>query len=189
MGIKFKDYIKEEASTSLMEARMTGLVYMLENVDMMNESAQADEALLEGVNDYLKKMGVKAERTKGLIDYFKSIGSGVGSIFMALIKGDAEKAKAILKTVSKADVIDFLMKLDLGTLHIFMSTVHTIEAWTGYNLEADIKQRIDQAKDIYQTIKQALNKVKENIVKVLNPKQHKSALSNIKRLEKQVLPA
>jgi len=189
MGIKFKDYLKEENASEMMEARIAGLVYMLENVDMMNESSESDEELLEGVKEYLKKAGFKAERTKGLIDYFKSIGTGVGGIFMALIKGDTGKAKEILKTVSKADVIDFLMKLDLGTLHLFMGTVHTIEAWTGWELEAAIQKHVQGAKDIYQTIKIALGKVKDNIVKVLEPKQHKSALSNIQRLEKQILPA
>jgi len=185
--MSFKSYINESRTLTEMESNIIVMAYLLEeNLDNMNETDYV--MLAEGINDKLGKVGLKLHKGKGIIDYIKDFTMGVGRLFLALMKGDKNKAKEILKTVSKEDVLDFLYKLDLGTLHLITGPLHTIDAWTGWDLGVKVKQKMEKAKDIYQEIKHALQTVKQKIKTAFDKKVAPKLISKIGEIEKVVAP-
>ena len=167
--------VKYLALTELMEMDSSAL-----NESTINETA---ENIVEGLNDKLNKLGLKIHKGSGILDYIKSFATGVGKVFLALIKGDTVKAKEILKTLKKEDVLDFIYKLDLGTLHLFTGPLHMIDAWTGWDLSANIKTHMAKAQSLAQVFKDAVIKLKDTIVNGFSGKQQKNLMKHAQALE------
>ncbi len=139
------------------------------------------------INDLLKKSGLHLAKNKGLLSYMKDIGTGVAKLIFAGIKGDKEAIKAVMKTVKKEAVLDFILKLDMATLHIITSPIHTIDAITGWHLWANVQSAVANAKDIIAKIKTAINTVKHEIGKVMKDnKLVQRHTKNLDNLEKAV---
>ena len=161
--MSLKNYMNESQELNEMETRMFILVNLLEqDLNSINESSA--EMLVESISDKLDKVGLKLHKGKGILSYVKSFTGGAGKVMLALFKGDAKKAKEILKTVEKEDVLDFLYKLDLGTLHLITGPLHTIDAWTGWDLSVKMKSHMQKASSVFDQLKDALRNVKQKIV-------------------------
>jgi len=158
----FKNYINESQELNEFESRMFVLANLMEeDLNSLNESSA--EMLAEGIKDKLDKAGLKLHKGKGILDYIKNFTKGTGKLMLALFKGDTKKAKEILKTIEKEDILDFLYKLDLGTLHLVTGPLHTIDAWTGWDLSVKMKDHMQKASGVWDQLKDALHNVKQKI--------------------------
>lgn len=146
------------------------------------------DTLNEGkINDLLKKSGLHIGKNKGLISYMRDIGAGVAKIIFAAIKGDKEAIKDVMKTVSKEAVLDFILKLDMATLHIITTPIHTIDAITGWHLWANVKKAAEGAKTIIVKIKDAINTVKLEVGKIIKDRNVLTKhTKNLQSLEAQL---
>ncbi len=165
------------------ETRFFILATLLEkDLNVLNESSI--ESITEGIDDTLSKMGLKIHKGKGILDYVSSFVKGSGKVFLAMLKGDTKSAKEILQSVSKEDVLDFLYKLDLGTLHLITGPLHTIDAWTGWDLSVKMKRQMQKAGDIFTEIKATLSSVKQKIVTAFGTKKSAVMVSKLSDIEK-----
>jgi len=191
--MKFKTFIKESNESKEIQEKVALLLYMTENMDMINESydmenlTEAQETLmLEGIKDWFEKVGLTFEKGDGIIDYISQFLVGAGKIVLAAIKGDKKKIKEIASGLKKEKVIDFLLKLDVVSLHIVTEPIHIIDAVTGWDLMADIKKYADSAEDKIKIFYKAMKKVKDTLTDLFNGNKQKRMLSYATKLEKSV---
>jgi len=187
---KFSEYMSEKALVEEMEDKIGLMLYMAEKSDIIAESYDFENltesqriVLEEGVNDWLNKVGLKLHKTKGIIDYLADFTKGTGKVLMSAIKGDKEAVKEQLKNVKKEEVLDFLLKLDMATLHIVTGPIHLIDAVTGWDLMANVKAVAKTATDKLKEFYQAMKKVKETITTVLQGTKQKKMLQLATNLE------
>jgi hypothetical protein len=141
---------------------------------------ESDELFEGAVSKFLEKLGLTVHKTKGLVDYVAGFTKGLGQIIIAAAKGDKERVKQIEHSVKKEDVIDFLLKLDMATLHLVSGPIHFIDAITGWDLWANVKSTAQKGKSVLDMIKKEIDTVvtmvktyiydprKETMVKTLN---------------------
>ncbi|URC15132.1 hypothetical protein GD1_8 [Paraglaciecola Antarctic GD virus 1] len=178
--------VKSDGSNlSEVDMQIHAIAYLASVDDVLVES---EDFLVEGLNDYLGKIGLKVHKAKGLIDYAKDFLIGTGKLFLLIIKGDKEQAKELLKTVKKEDVLDFLYKLDLATLHLVTGPIHFIDAVTGWDLAVKTKTVVKSSTDLIKELVTSLIKVKDHVGKVLSGKRQKRALNGISTLEDAIVP-
>jgi len=177
MGFKgYKQNINESINY---QTKLQTLIYLSEqDLDSMNESD-----LNEGVNDWLGKVGLKLHKGDGILDYIKQFTTGSGKLVMAALKGDKDKVKEIARSLDRSKVIDFLLKLDMATLHLVTGPIHFVDAVTGWDLMANLKGAAKQAKNLVDVFKDAILKVKDSAMELFSGKQQQRVLSNIKRIE------
>lgn len=170
METKYKTFLTESKLGLTTQEKIISLLVLMEHLDTLDLMSESiDEQLVtiaEGINDHLNKVGFKLHKSKGILDYIKSFVGGVGKVMFHIIKGDLDKAKEIIKELTKEDILDFLYKLDLGTLHLFTGPIHMIDAWTGWDLAVNLKSHIEKGEGITDIIKKELQKVKEYINKL-----------------------
>lgn len=170
METKYKTFLTESKLGLTTQEKIISLLVLMEHLDTLDLMSESiDEQLVtiaEGINDHLNKVGFKLHKSKGILDYIKSFAGGVGKVMFHIIKGDLDKAKELIKSISKEDILDFLYKLDLGTLHLFTGPIHIIDAWTGWDLAVNIKSHMEKGERITDIIKKELQKVKEYISKL-----------------------
>lgn len=127
----FKQFIKEENS-------LEELCYLI---------SLEDEILTEAIDmkPLLKKMGLKAHKEKGLIDVLISSGKIMSRFFVALLKaatGNEEAKKTVKelsrKEISRSDIMNVLIKVDLITLHAITLPLHVLDAITGWEVVPDL---------------------------------------------------
>ena len=174
---------KEFKSLNEMADKIALLMYLSENKEMINESYDMErlteaqeEALVESINDWLGKVGMKLHKGDGIIDYLKGFTKGAGEMIMAAIKKDEKKVKEIAGRMDKAKVVDFLLKLDMATMHIVTGPIHFIDAVTGWDLMANIKHAAEGAKDMLKIFYDAMGKVKDSIKHVLDGSKQRQML-------------
>jgi len=177
--MKFKNYIEQKDY----QTKIAGLIYLAENINTLNE---AD--LNEGLNDWLNKIGLDAKKEKGLINYFWNFTKGAGKLVLAAIRKDKEEVKNIASTINQKDCINFILKLDLATLHIITTPLHFIEAVTGWSIEPIVKDKLKSANDKLKIFFNAIGTVKDSIIKLANPKKTKSYLKLVGKLQNAVPP-
>ena len=188
--MKFKQYIEDKKITEDMQDKIMLLMYLSENEDNLNESydfntlTEAQELeLVEGVDDWLGKIGMKLHKGDGLIDYLVGFTKGAGQLIMAAIKKDEKKVKEIASRMNKAKVIDFLLKLDMATMHVVTGPIHFIDAVTGWDMMADLKHTAEGAKDKLKAFYNAMKKVKDSITVVLSGDKKQKMLKAASRIE------
>ena len=153
------------------------------DLDYINESDNF-ELLEEGVNDILKKFGLELEKkSPGVIEYIAKFAKGAGQMVYYGIKGDKNKVKALAKSITKEEVIDFLLKLDLVTLHMVTGPIHFIDGLTGWSLEANVDKIKKKSISIIDSIKKAIKAVKDKITGAFAPKLQPLAISKLNDLE------
>lgn len=174
--IKYSEYME---LTNEMEDRISLLMFLSENSQTINESnlsRMSERQVAEGVNDWLNKVGMKLHKGDGIIDYLRGFTKGAGKLIMAAIKKDKEEVKRIAGTLDKAKVVDFLLKLDMATMHIVTGPIRFIDAVTGWDLMANLKHVAVKAVDMLKIFYDAINKVKSSINHVLSGDKQKSML-------------
>jgi len=183
--MSLKNYMNESQQLNEIETKMFVLSCLLEeDLNTLNESSA--EMLAEGITDKLGKAGLKLHKGKGILTYIKDFTMGAGKVFLAMIKGDVKKAKEILKTVEKEDILDFLYKLDLGTLHLVTGPLHTIDAWTGWDLSIKMKDHMQKASSIFDQIKDALRNVKQKIVSAFDKNISSKLVTQVDKIEQAI---
>lgn len=172
---RFRTHLNEKIDQESLELGLLEMAMLMDedfNIDMINESTILDEGKLQDIKNLftkanldkgLDKAGFKLHRGKGILGYLSSAGVGVAKLMIAGIRGDKEAAMKIVKSVKKKDVLDFLYKLDLGTLHLFTGPVHWIDAWTGWDLTVVMKTAGQKAAQIADIVKQSVDKIKTTI--------------------------
>jgi hypothetical protein len=187
--VKFKQYLEEKKLSEEFQDKIMLLIYLSEN-DNLNESYNLEILtesqkleLIEGVNDWLNKVGLKLHKGDGIIDYLIGFSKGAGQLIMAAIKKDEKKVKEIASKMSKEKVIDFLLKLDMATMHVVTGPIHFIDAVTGWDLMADLKGAAETAKDKLNAFYNAMKKVKDSIAVVLSGDKKQKMLKAASRIE------
>lgn len=194
--IGFKEYnesIAQKQMTETIQDKIALLTYIVENDKMLNESydienlTEAQEVLIvEGVNGWLGKIGMKLHKGDGIISYIKQFVGGAGKLILAAIKGDKEEVKKIASSLEKAEVVDFLLKLDMVTLHLLSAPIHFIHGITGWDLEADLKHMVKGTKGVIDTVKKAFSTIKNNIKYLFG--DNTEGLNAVNNLELALIP-
>jgi len=174
------------------EIAMTSLIDMIsihfddgqleEDIENQNEEI-LDEGVKDKVNDIIAKAGFHVKKKKGLIGHLMAAGKGVGKLFVALINKDADAAKAVLKGLRKEDVLDFLLDLDMATLHIVSGPIHTLDAITGWHIWANVKEKAKGAKI---AVLDPIKKLKEYLVTVYDNAKAKVYSKYVSQMEKDL---
>jgi len=145
--MNFQDYITEELDRDTIS--IIELASFIEDYPEMNE-AMSDWA--DKLKTVLDKMGLHA--TKGNTGLLQMIGKASARIskllwhaFMATTTGKQEHKDKVIEIskqeVSKEDLMNFLMKIDLLTLHVISGPIHIIDALTGWHIGPKILQGVD----------------------------------------------
>jgi hypothetical protein len=191
--IKFKEFnesLKNKDLTEEIQDKIVLLMYMSENEDMINESYDLEnlteaqeEMIVEGINNWLEKVGMKLHKGDGILDYLLQFGKGIGKLIMAGIKRDEKRVKEIASEFTKEKVIDFLLKLDMATMHIVTGPIHFIDAITGWDLMSNLKHAAEDAKDKLKSFYKAMKNVKDSIASVLGGHRQKNMMRVATNLE------
>ena len=171
---ELKELQESKTLTEDMEDKISILLYLTEAQEVL---------ILEDVHSWLDKVGLKIHKGTGLLDYMKAFAVGAGKIFIAAIKKDEEEVKKIAATLQKAHVIDFLLKLDMATMHIVTGPIHFVDAVTGWDLMANIKKASAGAKSRLKAFYAALKSVKDSVVAVLDGAKQKKMLSKVDAID------
>ena len=188
--MQFKNFINESRST---QEKIALMLYMVENDDLINESynleklsEDQEEALFEDIKSWMKKVGLNFEKKDGLIDYLAQFSIGAGKIILAAIKGDKEKVKQIAASLTRAKIVDFLLKLDVITLHIITEPIHIIDAVTGWELMADIERAAFGVSQQVKIFHAALKQVKDSVTRMLTGKSRTKTLQYVSKLNNSI---
>jgi len=141
----------------------------------LNEKELTEANILDGIKTVfnnvetgLDKIGMKLHHGKGLLDYAKSIAGFSGKMIIAALKKDKEEILKISQSFEKSEFIDFLLKLDMVTMHIFTGPIHMIDAVTGWDLMANIKSHAHKAESLIDTISKTIEELKKDLVVFLD---------------------
>ena len=189
----FKSYIietqKEQVQTSVLS-----YLFLMENIEQISQVDNLNESdiisLEEGFGDFLAKLGLKAHKGKGLIDYAKQFAKGAGKLIIAATQGDKKKVKEIANSIEKEDVINFIMQLDQATLHIITGPLHFIDAVTGWHIGANLKHAGTKVKDILKQIWEYLTALKSKIPQIFDTEKEQKLLGHLQDIENSLpIPA
>ena len=176
----FKEY--QNTNNKDVTESLSVLLYLSEqNLDTMNE-----EDLLEGFSDWLNKFGLKVHKSKGVIDYIKQFTGMAGRMVLAAIKGDAEKVKEIALELNKEDFVDFLLKLDLITLHLVTGPIHFIDGLTGWDISANLKHVASTSKQYMKLIYDGIENVKHGVKNLFSKNKQKKLMKRIQHIEQGI---
>lgn len=135
----------------------------------------------------LGKAGLHRHKGKGLISYVMSAGKGVGKMMLALIKGDKETVKELAQSVKKADVVDFLLKLDTVTQHLVTGPIHTLDAITGWHIGANLEHAIKGKDGIIAKIKGAIGTIRGNLSGLMDKTREALFNKGMDKLEAEIV--
>jgi len=156
-----KEAIKNIQNQQMAENVLVAMM-VLEKLD----NKKMNENLNEGAEEILKKFGIEFEKkSPGVIEYVMKFSKGVGQFIYYAVKKDKGKIKELMDTFKKEDFVDFLLKLDMLTLHMITGPIHLVNAVTGWDLEANIKKIKDKAEDSIEMVKKTLSILKQDIIK------------------------
>ena len=178
--MKFKEFKELQEQTDVILAFM----YVLDNPSL-NESilTESDEQITEGINDWLGKAGLKLHKGKGLIDYVKNFSTGAGKLIIAAFKQDKEEVKRIADTFKKEEVVDFLLKLDMATMHLVTGPIHFVDAVTGWDLMANISAVAKKAEKGINVFKKAIKTVKDSVLNILDGSKQARVIKVVQKIE------
>lgn len=154
--MRFKKYLYEDDIEKIIEVAI-----------FMEEFNYLDEGigdLKNKIKNLLPKIGLRVEKKEeGLIQILAKSGKTLAKFFWYALKssmGDVEAKKKVKelskKEVKKEEILDFLLKLDMVTLHLLSEPVHMIEALTGWKLEAFIMKYEKEIKNFTEKVDKAL---------------------------------
>lgn len=146
-----------------MKTLMEIAMFMEEDVAVINEAGFDIKGKL---NSAMKMLGIHGHKTgDGVIQVALKSGKILAELLWYTIKaatGD-EKAKAKVKElanteITKEQVLDFLLKLDMLSLHAISGPLHMLDALTGWHIWAHVKKTVEpvakRAKVAIENLKQ-----------------------------------
>jgi len=153
---KFKEFIDNNEELNKNAIKLIEVWYFSEY-----GRNELNESVFQDLKSLLVKFGIKTKNNqKGLIQIFAKASKNVGLLLYYAFKvatGDdsyKDKLKEIANTkITKHDVLDVLLKLDVLTLHMLSEPVHIIDAITGWNIFDEVKQRL---KNVDEKAKEAI---------------------------------
>jgi uncharacterized protein YebE (UPF0316 family) len=170
------------------------ILSLVETMDRCNSLTENNaiymaEGIMKSVKKYMGKIGLDIEKdSKGVIDYILSFGKGVGRMFVALLSGDIDTAKLLLQDIKKEDVIDFILKLDMVTVHLLSGPLHILHGLTGWEILPKIEKKIENAtKGVMQMLFDAIKKARLAITKVFSPNKQAKLMGHLKKIENQAI--
>jgi len=134
---------------------------LIQEDDLMNEAF--DLSLLKtGGKALMKGLGLHASKSgDGLIQMALKSGKLMAEFVWHILKAAAGnkdskiRVKEIANTqISKEDFMNFLLKLDMATLHMVTGPLHMLDAITGWHIGVHIKSKVG---DIMIKAKEAIN--------------------------------
>lgn len=155
--MRLEQYLKEETERDT--ALLLELAIFMEEYDEMNEAVGNIGKKLKGAFD---KLGLHVDTGgTGIIQVLMKGGKSIAQMLWyaaKAVKGDTsakEKVKEIANTeITKAQMMDFLLKLDMLTLHAITGPIHIIDALTGWHIGTHLKKG---AKTVADRIKVAVD--------------------------------
>jgi hypothetical protein len=149
--MKYYNYLKKDEIDVIMLIEAMVLMDSLEcNEGLKDDFQTMMKKLKDKFNKVIKKTGLHIEKSDGLIQQLIKAGGNVGKliyyVFMAYYNNDNEmkkKAQEIASSVTKEQIMDFLLKLDTVTLHLLTGPIHTLDALTGLHIWPNIKDKIE----------------------------------------------
>ena len=185
----FKEYLYEKELPIQVQSYVL-FEAIIEYMDtQLNESSRDElQTLLnEGLIDkFLDKIGIEVEKTEGLIHYFAKFTKGVGKAIYCAILKDKQCVQDVIDQFSKEQFIDFLMKLDLATLHMITGPLHFIAATTGIELNPILKKAEDVP--VIDKIKQSIKFIKDKAKTIVDKALAPIVVKKAEELEKVVVP-
>jgi len=157
--LSFSEYNNQELTE---QEILLGLFYLMESSD----DVLTEEYISEGIEDLLKKFGLHVSKGDGLIRYIAKFTKGAGKLLLAALKGDKAKVKELATSISKEELIDFLLKLDTLTLHMFTGPIHIIDAVTGWHIGPNIEHIAKKGADLLGKLKKTYQELKDIAKKV-----------------------
>jgi len=164
----------------------------LDSFDTVKMSAGLlDKFKIPDFGKLLKKLGLHLKTSDGLIQMLFKSGIHVAKLFWYAVKATVSKNpkakedfinKIKKTTVTKEQMLDFLLKLDTVTLHLVTGPIHMLDATLGWHLGANIKHSIEKIDDI---IKKAIETIKKS-VKTLNKGKRAVINKHLTKIDKLV---
>lgn len=161
------------------------------------EFMEMDEEILNEAVDIkgaLKKANVFSKDNDGLLATIARAGKTMGLFVWHALKafgGDdksADELKKLANTkITKQDFINFLINLDMVTLHAISGPIHAIEAITGWPVHHALTKVHTKTKDMTKKVLDALDNV-QNATNQLPSKVKKKASSFIRKLRNTFRP-
>lgn len=165
---KFNDFIIEDLKNqddmlNLLEVAMfiTETPYIVEGEKTKN--------IIKMIKDMIPRLGLSVKPGRGLIHMLLKASDNIRLLlyhsFMAYYNNDKfhkEKMKDILKNVKKEDFMEFILKLDMVTLHAISGPIHAISAITGWKINVLDKRQ----EEIKSKIKKAINSLETLAISV-----------------------
>ena len=202
--MKYYNYLQEENEDLL---KLIEVIVLIDSLDECNEGMVDDfktmmKKLKAKFNDIAKKAGLHIEKSDGLIQQLIKAGGNVGKLiyyaFMAYYNNDPkmkEKAKEISDSVTKEQIMDFLLKLDTVTLHLLTGPLHTLDALTGLHIWPNIKDKIEpvtkkakEAIEKLEDLKQNLEgKFKQQVQKYANALRRVFGIGGHKKIMEEII--
>lgn len=169
------DIVDKIDMISLTREEQNDIHQLLEMAVFMDEANP--EMLNEAITDTIKNVGKKIDKalgslglhahkgSEGLIQVALKAGKDVAAFIWYALRaatGDAEAKDRLRelagKEITKEQILDVLLKLDMLTLHAITGPIHMIDALTGWHIWTQIRKKTEPA---IQKAKQALENLKE----------------------------
>jgi hypothetical protein len=172
MGNFKKFHEKNNINEQDIKECLMALAYLgtLENVNESEFQNLTEASILAGIANMfgkaeagIDKIGMKLHKGKGVLSYIADFNDAASFLVYAAIKGDKEEVLRLAKTFDKSKFVDFLLKLDMLSMHILTGPIHMIDAITGWDLIANLKAHTSKAENIIDSIEKAISDLKAKI--------------------------
>ena len=149
--MKFEDYLNEELENDT--------ISIIELASFLEEYPEMNEAMSDWGNKLksaLGKIGLHASKENtGLLSLIAKASSNVSKLIwhalMATTTGKQKHKDKVIEIanmeVKKEDVVDFLLNVDVLTLHIFTTPIHMIDALTGWHIGPAVLKGVENITD------------------------------------------
>ncbi len=155
-----------------------------------------------GMQSLMKGVGIGAHRSgEGLIQIALKSGKTMAEFVWHAFRAAAgkEESKTKLKELARKEItkeqfLDFLLKLDMATLHMVSGPLHLVDALTGWHIWAHIKSHsenvidkakaairnlVDAAKSADSPIKKKLKGLMHGIARLLNLEDEQKLIAQV----------
>lgn len=186
--MKFQQFINKELNRDTIS--LVEMAMFIEEYNEVNEGIGEWGKKLKSV---MNKAGLHVSKGEpGLLQIITKSSTNIAKllwyVFNYSANGNKEykaKAKEIInKKISKEDLINFFLKLDLLTLHMITGPIHIIDALTGWHIGPKVLKGVD---DLVKRGKDAINNLIHIRDKSKDRKVKDTLSSYIKRIKELVL--
>jgi hypothetical protein len=177
MGNFKKFHEKNKINEQDIKECLMALAYLgtLENVNESEFQNLTEASILAGIANMfgkveagIDKIGMKLHKGKGVLSYIADFNDAASFLVYAAIKGDKEEVLRLAKTFDKSKFVDFLLKLDMLSMHLLTGPIHMIDALTGWDLIANLKSHAGKAENIIDSIEKAIADLKSKISSLMD---------------------